>query len=136
MDSRVVQVAEDFGGGKVSQSPSDESGVSGRGVGQAERHLDKLVLSKRRRERRLLPVCKLDRDGVEGTCSIEGGEDAAPGEERQIVGDVSPIFYFPCQMSESFKGQAIHCDQLQLGYWDAGVVVRSWPQGDLRPHIQ
>ena len=47
MYGRIIQVAENFGRGKVAKGLGDQAGVGGRRVGQPEGHLDKLVLTKR-----------------------------------------------------------------------------------------
>ena len=70
------------------QGFGQESGISGRGVGQAKGHPHKLILSEWGRERHLLPVGASDRDRMKGSRPVKGGENATPGEMRQVVGDV------------------------------------------------
>ena len=42
----VIQVAQHLRGGDVTESLRDKSGVGGRCIGQAKRHLDELALTK------------------------------------------------------------------------------------------
>ena len=72
----------------MAQRLGDKSGVSCRGIGQAKRHPNKLVLPKQRRERGFLPIGSSDRDGVEGPSSIKSREDVATRKVGQIFGDV------------------------------------------------
>ena len=43
----VIQVTQDFQGGKVAKGLHDEPGVSDRCIGQPKQHLDELILAER-----------------------------------------------------------------------------------------
>ena len=66
----------------------DKPGVCGGSIGQPKWHLDKLVLAERGGEGGLFSVGPVDGNSVEGSSTIEGGEDMASGEAGQIVSNV------------------------------------------------